>query len=106
MPISGIDDVGVVTSKELNVLVDCGNDFVAIRNGKGPAWAEVVLYIHNDESTMLVDRYRQFSYAVRGLSLENKDSLDGLDSNRNANLSSTDSPASSKIYLGHDDGPT
>jgi hypothetical protein len=55
MPISSIDDLGAAASKELNVLVDDGNDFVAVRDWKGAAWAEIILNVNNDERGVLVN---------------------------------------------------
>jgi hypothetical protein len=55
MPISGVDDFSVMVTEELNVLVDDGNDFVAISNGKSSAWAEIVLNVNHYQKRMLAN---------------------------------------------------
>jgi len=67
MPIPSVDYFPVMISEELNVLVYDGDDFVAVGDREGAAWAEVVLDVYDDEGGVGVDCYRQFSCRVRGL---------------------------------------
>jgi hypothetical protein len=78
MPIPSVNDWGTDFPKELNVFVDDRDNFVAVQNRQGSAWAEVILNVHNNQSGVVVDFDCQFfpRYFV-ALIPENKDSLNG-----------------------------
>jgi len=60
MPIPSIDDWRARTSKQLDVLVKHGNDFVTVSDWKGSARAEIVLDVYYDQSRVAVDLDGQF----------------------------------------------
>src|SRR5829696_4912119 len=49
MPISGGEDRRTSLDRILDPAVQNGHDIMALLNGKRPAWAEVLLHIHQDE---------------------------------------------------------